>query len=393
VFPLIALVLASCIAGDEGSTPSAAAGSGVVLLNSENFEREVYESPIPVLVDFTATWCVPCKVVDPVVESLAPEFAGRAKIGKLDIDESTDIYRELRVNGVPHILFFRDGREQDRIVGVQRRERYVEYLEAMIAGESVFDASLSFLDDDAFRRHFLVSRELGDVERALASRPDLLAEPFENGQTPLSLILISPSIRQNALIELALARDPEISTANLAGLGRCDELETALASDPEAANRPDPDGASPLWVALMRSHRLKERSCLRTLLEAGADPSLEQSPEFHLGRALILQEDAELLREFLDLGMAVGLANADGYTLLHWAGTYGMANSARLLLKRGADVVAATTEGRTALDIVRDRRQRRLELLEQVESEEELAELVRGLGEMDEMISLLESYL
>ena len=386
---LVAGALVACAAGDDapGATDP---GAHVVLLNSDNFEQEVYQADVTVLVDFTATWCVPCKVVDPIVESLAPEMAGRAKIGKLDIDESPDIYRGLRVNGVPHVLFFRNGEEQDRIAGVQSRETYVDYLEAMIAGESAFDASLSFLDNDAFRRHFVVSRPVEHLERALPERPDLLVEPFENGQTPLSLILISPSVRQNAQIDLALAHDPVISTADLAGLGRCDELKAALADDPEASSRPDPDGASPLWVALMRSHRLADRSCLRTLLDAGADPSGEQEGRFQLARPVILREDVELLREFLERGLDPESTDDEGYNMLHWASLYGMVDGARLLLERGIDTGAKTLQGQTALDIAVDRRQRRMEALEEVESEEHRIQLAETLTKIDEMIELLE---
>lgn len=388
---LLAAVLAPCTAGDDAA-PAAGSGSGaqVVLLNSDNFDQEVYQADIPVLVDFTATWCIPCKVVDPIVESLAPEMAGRAKIAKLDIDESTDIYRELGVNGVPHVLFFRDGEEQDRIVGVQSRETYVDYLEAMIAGKSAFEASLSFLNDDAFRRHFVVSRPVEDLEKALPDRPDLLVEPFENGQTPLSLILISPSVRQNAQIDLALAQEPAVSTADLAGLGRCDDLKAALATDPEAASRPDPDGASPLWVAMMRAHRLEDRSCLRTLLDAGADPSGEHADRFHLARPLVLQEDVDLLREFLDRGMDPESTNDEGYNTLHWASVYGMVDGARLLLERGVDAGAKTRQGQTALDLLHDRRERRMESLEVVESEEHRTVLAESLREIDEIIALLE---
>ncbi len=387
----LAAVLAGCATGDDGLQSAALdAGGQVVLLNSDNFDAEVYQAGVPVLVDFTATWCVPCKVVDPIVESLAPEMAGRAKIGKLDIDESPDIYRGLGVNGVPHVLFFKDGKEQDRIVGVHARETYVDYLEAMIAGKSAFDASLAFLDDDAFRRHFVVSRPVEDLEKALPERPDLLVEPFENGQTPLSLILLSSSVRQNAQIDLALAQDPTISTADLAGLGRCDELQAALADDPEAASRPDPDGASPLWVALMRSRRLEDRSCLQTLLDAGADPSREQENRFHLARPLVLQEDVDLLRDFLDRGMDPESTNDDGYNTLHWASVYGMVDSARLLLERGVDAGAKTLNDQTALDIVRDRRERRMESLEEVESEEHRTVLAESLRDIEEMIALLE---
>ena len=385
----LVVVLAACTAGDDAPQPTDPLAQ-VVFLNSDNFDAEVYKADVPVLVDFTATWCVPCKVVDPIVESLAPEMAGRAKIGKLDIDESPDIYRGLGVNGVPHILFFNDGEEQDRIVGVQSRETYVEYLEAMIAGKSAFDASLAFLDDDSFRRHFVVSRPVEDLEKALPDRPDLLLEPFENGQTPLSLILLAPSVRQNAQIDLALAHDPTISTADLAGLGRCDELQTAVADDPEASSRPDPDGASPLWVSLMRSHRLEDRSCLRTLLDAGADPSMELDGRFHLARPVILQEDVDLLREFLDRGMDPESTNDEGYNLLHWASVYGMVDGARLLLERGVDAGAKTQQGQTALDIVRDRRERRMESLEEAESEEHRTVLAESLREIDEIVTLLE---
>ena len=385
----LAASLAACTAGDD-TTESVDPLAQVVFLNTDNFDAEVYQADVPVLVDFTATWCVPCKVVDPIVESLAPEMAGRAKIGKLDIDESPDIYRGLGVNGVPHILFFKDGEEQDRIVGAQSRETYVEYLEAMIAGKSAFDASLAFLDDDAFRRHFVVSRPVEHLEKALPDRPDLLLEPFENGQTPLSLILLSPSVKQDAQIDLALTQAPPISTADLVGLGRCEELQAALADDPEAASRLDPDGAAPLWVALMRSHRLEDRSCLRTLLDAGADPSMEQEGRFHLARPVVLREDVELLREFLDRGMDPESTNDDGYNMLHWAGVYGMVDGTRLLLERGVDTGAKTHQGQTALDIVRDRRQRRMKTLEEVEDEDYRTQLAETIRDIDEIITLLE---
>ena len=381
--------LAACTAGDDVAQSTDPLAQ-VVFLNSDNFDAEVYQADVPVLVDFTATWCVPCKVVDPIVESLAPEMAGRAKIGKLDIDESPDIYRGLGVNGVPHILFFKDGEEQDRIAGAQSRETYVEYLEAMIAGRSAFDASVAFLDDDAFRRHFVVSRPVEDLEKALPERPDLLLEPFENGQTPLSLILNSSSVRQDDQIALVLRDDPVISTADLVGLGRCDELQAALANDPEAASRPDPDGAAPLWVALMRSHRLEDRSCLRNLLDAGADPSREQADRYHFARPVVLREDVELLREFLDRGMDPESTNNDGYNALHWAGVYGMVDGARLLLEHGVDSGAKTLQGQTALDIVRDRRPRALKRLEEVDDEDYRTQLAETIRDIDEIITLLE---
>ena len=139
----------------------------------------------------------------------------------------------------------------------------------------------------------------------------------------------------------------------------------------------------------MRSHRLGDRSCLRTLLDAGADPSREQADRFHLARPLILQEDVDLLREFLDRGMDAESTNEEGYNTLHWAGVYAMVDGARLLLERGIDTAAKTQQGQTALDILRDRRERRMESLEEVESEEHRTVLAESLQQIDAMIALL----
>ena len=72
------------------------AGKNVIELTDANFEAEVLKSNVPVLVDFTATWCGPCKVLAPIVEGLADEFAGKYKIGKLDIDDAPEVTRKSR---------------------------------------------------------------------------------------------------------------------------------------------------------------------------------------------------------------------------------------------------------------------------------------------------------
>ena len=140
----------------------------------------------------------------------------------------------------------------------------------------------------------------------------------------------------------------------------------------------------------MRSHRLEAGGCIRTLLDAGADPSREQEGRFHLARPVVLREDVELLREFLDRGMDPESTNDDGYNALHWAGVYGMVDGARLLLERGVNTGAKTLQGQTALDIVRDRRQRRMETLEEVEDEDYRTQLAETIQAIDEIITLLE---
>ncbi len=86
-------------------------------LTGEEFDRIVAGSNIPVLVDFWAEWCGPCRAIAPSVSKLAEEYAGRALITKLDADEYPDILQRYGIMGIPTLIFFKDGREQDRQVG------------------------------------------------------------------------------------------------------------------------------------------------------------------------------------------------------------------------------------------------------------------------------------
>jgi thioredoxin 1 len=100
----------------------------VIELTDTNFEAEVLKSTEPVLVDFTATWCGPCKALAPVVEKLAEEAGGKFKVGKLDIDEAPDVTKRYGVRGVPTVLVFKGGEKVDQHVGVTNRETLLKML-------------------------------------------------------------------------------------------------------------------------------------------------------------------------------------------------------------------------------------------------------------------------
>lgn len=84
----------------------------------ENFESEVLKSNVPVLVDFAAVWCGPCKMMGPVIEEIELEFKDKVKVCKLDIDESAQLAQQYKVMAVPTIMFFNNGEIKDKIVGV-----------------------------------------------------------------------------------------------------------------------------------------------------------------------------------------------------------------------------------------------------------------------------------
>ena len=102
-------------------TPLAAA-AGPIVLTDRNFGDEVEQSRLPVLVDFWAAWCGPCRMIAPVIEQLAKELSGRVRVGKLDVDANQTTAAKFRVQSIPTLLIFGNGREVDRIVGAQSKE-------------------------------------------------------------------------------------------------------------------------------------------------------------------------------------------------------------------------------------------------------------------------------
>ena len=97
-------------------------------ITGENFEEEVLKSDKPVLIDFWATWCGPCKMMGPVVEQLATEYEGRVKVGKVNVDEEMELAQKYQVMSIPAFLLFKDGKVEKQVMGARPKED----LEAML---------------------------------------------------------------------------------------------------------------------------------------------------------------------------------------------------------------------------------------------------------------------
>ncbi len=96
-----------------------------VTLTSANFEEEVIKSDVPVLVDFWATWCGPCRMIAPEVEKIAEEYDGRVKVGKVNVDEEVELAVKYRVNSIPTLILFKDGEPAGKAIGYRTKEDLV----------------------------------------------------------------------------------------------------------------------------------------------------------------------------------------------------------------------------------------------------------------------------
>lgn len=102
-----------------------------VTLTDSNFKEEVVNSDVPVLVDFWAAWCGPCRMIAPIIEDLAAEFQGRAKVAKLDVDQNPQTAMQFGVRSIPTLLFFKDGVVVDQLIGASSRRVLNDKLEAL----------------------------------------------------------------------------------------------------------------------------------------------------------------------------------------------------------------------------------------------------------------------
>jgi thioredoxin 1 len=104
-----------------------------VMLTDQNFKDEVLNSDIPVLVDFWATWCAPCRIVGPIIEELAMEYKGKLKVGKIDVDKNGQTAQNFGVMSIPTVMIFKNGQPTQPLIGAQSKDSYKREIEQALS--------------------------------------------------------------------------------------------------------------------------------------------------------------------------------------------------------------------------------------------------------------------
>jgi thioredoxin 1 len=129
------------VSGQNGSASMNESTDNVKRITQDQFEAEVTQGTLPVVVDFYATWCGPCKRLAPKLDGLAGSLSGRIKFVKVNVDESPELARRFQIEGIPTLLFFKNGQVADRLVGLPAEDALKTRLESLAAGAGVAAAA------------------------------------------------------------------------------------------------------------------------------------------------------------------------------------------------------------------------------------------------------------
>jgi thioredoxin 1 len=108
------------------------AAAGVVEFTDSNFDSEVIKSSVPVLVDFWAEWCQPCRMLTPTIEAIAGEYQGKAKVGKVDTDSNREISVKYGIQAIPTVILFKDGQVAKKFVGLTPKDQFKTALDSLV---------------------------------------------------------------------------------------------------------------------------------------------------------------------------------------------------------------------------------------------------------------------
>ncbi len=303
-------------------------------ITEADFDPQVLKSTVPVVVDFYTDWCGPCKSLAPILEDLAGDVEGRAKVVKVHAEEEESVAAQYNVRSFPTVLVFRGGKEASRILGLKPKSHFLSVIDGVEVadegeevdgtGEMTLFSALQSNDEQAFNT---VLKRIGDE----------LNDKNEDGLTALNVaILVANKFAAEALVEAGAEADH----LDLAGLNKADELRPLLDQNPDLVSTPSPSNITPIGVSAM----MGAKDTTKLLIESGADVNVDCGPGSISPLGLAMRSgDIDTIRLLLEAGAN---PNSDPrFPPLHSAAAMTNIEICDLLIAHGADLHAVGGEG------------------------------------------------
>ena len=316
-------------------------------VTSDNFDELVMQSEVPVLVDFWAPWCTHCMPLLPIMEQLAKDYAGRAKITKVNLEEEPELRDRLGIRGIPMVFFFNHGEIHNTLNGAHARSRYASVLDTLV--EKVpEEQSQRVMQETEFINCVLGRRDIATLEAILRDRPELANQPIEmegKEKTPVKLALISAMDHVDAL----LAAGARLDHVDLAALGRTDELRAAITARPTLIAEPDAGGLTALLSACIHY----QAECVAVLLEMDkVDGRYSTESKSYAMGLTAWTGKMEIMLMLLEYGADIEIATASGS--LHGVARRNQVDVMKHLLAHGLDPATQNSNGVSIIDFVRE---------------------------------------
>lgn len=329
--------------------------SKVIEVTSENFDKVVLQSDLPVLVDFWGPDCPHCMPLLPIMDELADDYVGRARIAKANLGDHPALRERLGIRGIPFVSVYKGGQVHSSLTGAHARSRYASILDLLVDSGSDEEAERVKQETD-FLNCIIGKGDAATLEAILAQRPELANLPVVlegRTRTPVKLALMSAK----DCIGPLLAAGPELDHIELAGLGKTDELRAAIDANPALINEPDSSGTLALAIAVMQG----ETESAVALLQAGEGDARCSAESKNQALALAAWSgNTEILEKLIEHGASVAPVSATG--TFHWAASSNHWDAIRILLEHGLDPESQNEDGVSIIDFVQEKLAERPEL-------------------------------
>lgn len=317
--------------------------NNIVEISLDNFSTLVEKSQLPVLVDFWAPWCGPCKALNPVIDQVADNLAGQATIGKVNVDDERELAQKFGIRGIPALLLFKDGKVIQNVSDLRTTKGLTDIIQSQVSGESIQDTMLKNLDDPDMLNMFLMEGDLALVEKTLQEQPHLAITPIgEQKILPMSHAIMSQKMDRVDILRKFGAK-PQLNEMLMAGF--VEELKETVQelNHSEILALADMQEAEFYANVLMSNNK----ELLELLIPEDADLNLPGQGDQYPILQTALRMPIELLSKLVEGGLNLNQM-VRGKTALQLA--VGNLDKIKYLIAQGVDPQATDCDGRTALD-------------------------------------------